>query len=589
MKIKQYFYSLSIRKKILVAMLVISIIPIIVHTLYTAGSIYNETYREMIDTQKMSMNWIADRLDLSVSKYMTQFYEFEVNKSLKNDIVSWADDEGELDYSAQERIRTAFYTAISVDSAINSIELHNLHTGEMFVVLRSGTFFREEQNDLNIWSERDPNLQTNLFFMRFDEEILAIHQINEFKTNTPKALVVFHLKKEALGDIIDSIKISEDESIVLLNDQDDIIQMSMGENRYPPTEEILNLLNDVKNTDKNQFIQDGDYFYFYRSVNNSKLQVVKIVPNTILVNSLERTLLIGFLITIFILIAAILFSLMFSKIISKPIIMLSNKMKTVALDADNQTSKIIRHDEIGILQTSFNEMVNYNQKLILQEYQSKIETRDAQIRALQAQMNPHFMYNTLQTIGGMALDKGVQEIYTITLSLSDIMRYSFNFSKEMVSLREEIVYLNSYLFIQDQRFKNRLHVKQVIPESFLDILIPKLIVQPIIENCFKHGFVNKSGDWNITLSTEIINNQDGVLIISDNGLGISNERLKSIQADLALSSKKVINASNHIGLININSRIKLYHGDKYGLTIESTEGKGTVVKIFMRFILRDGE
>jgi two-component system, sensor histidine kinase YesM len=140
LKMKNFFYSLSIRKKILAAMLIISIIPLTILTIFTAKSVYSDTYRELIDNRKMSINWVADRLALSVSEYMDQFYEFEVNKSLKNDILSWADEERKLEYPAQERIRNAFHTAISMDATINSIELHNLFTGKSFVALRSGTF-----------------------------------------------------------------------------------------------------------------------------------------------------------------------------------------------------------------------------------------------------------------------------------------------------------------------------------------------------------------------------------------------------------------------------------------------------------------
>jgi two-component system, sensor histidine kinase YesM len=585
---KNFFYSLSIRKKILAAMLIISIIPLTILTIFTAKSVYSDTYRELIDNRKMSINWVADRLALSVSEYMDQFYEFEVNKSLKNDILSWADEERKLEYPAQERIRTAFYTAISMDATINSIELYNLFTGKSFVALRSGTFVNETQSEKSILDKRNINLQTNLFFMRIEKEILVIHRINQFETKVPKAMMVIHLKPEALGDILESIKTTEDESVVLLNDEDQIIQMNMGEGKNPSKEVISSLLKDLKNAGKDQFTKSDDYFYFYQPISDGKLQVVKIVPNHVLVNLLERTLLIGFLITLLNIIAAILFSIMFSNIISKPIIRLSKKMQTLTFESSNKPNTVKRHDEIGILHTSFNEMIKRNQKLILQEYQSKIDARDAQLRALQAQINPHFMYNTLQVIGGMALEKSVQEIYTITLALSDIMRYSLNFSKEMVPLREEIIYLNSYLFIQNQRFGNRIHVKQTISDPLMDMLVPKLVVQPIIENCLIHGFQDKSGDWNISISAEVINGGEVVLTISDNGQGIPSDRLLMIQEELKQGASKAITSAHHIGLNNVNSRIKLSFGEIYGLTVESTEGEGTVVSIFMKILMEEG-
>jgi two-component system, sensor histidine kinase YesM len=587
LKIKEFIYSLSIRKKILVAMLLLSIIPLMILTIFTANSVYKDTYRELIDNRKMSINWLADRLELIVSKYMTQFYEFEVNKTLKNDILSWAEIEGNLDFIAQQRIRTAFYTAISIDSKMNSIELLNLNTGKSFVALRSGTIVNEKQMENVFSGEREDELQTNLFFMRVDHEILVMHRINRFDTKAPRALMMIHMKPEVFGEILDKIKTSDDETVVVLNDADQIIQMNKGEGESPSSKVIISLLDEMKNS-PNQFIEADGHFYFYSSVSDGKLQVIKIVPNHVLVNTIVKTLLIGLLIAMLNIIVAIFFSFIFSNIISKPIIRLSNKMQTLTLDSRNNTKTVKRDDEIGILHTSFNEMVKRNQKLLFQDYQSKIEARDAQIRALQAQINPHFMYNTLQVIGGMALEKSVQEIYSITLALSDIMRYSLNFSKEMVPLREEIIYLNSYLFIQNQRFGNRLHVKQSIDDSLMDTLVPKLIVQPIIENCLKHGFQDKAGDWNISISTEVMNENDFFLTIEDNGQGISRECLESIQAELKLGTVKAMNAASNIGLNNVNSRIKLYHGEQYCLSVKSSEGKGAVITLFMKMIRKDG-
>ncbi len=569
-------------------MLVISIVPLIILTTFTANSVYSDTYRELIENRKMSTSWLADRLQLSVNKYMAQFYEFEVNKALRNDLLSWAMKEEELDYTVKERIRTAFYTAISIDPKINSIELHDLDTKKTFVALRSGTVITEKQMKRIFTGKRDNHLQTNLYFIRVDNEILAMHRINNFITNVPRALMVIRLKPEALGDLLEKIKTSEDESIVLLNDADKIILMNRGKGEDPSSKVITALLGKMRNA-PDQFVQKDGNFYFYHSVSNGKLQVVKIVPNHVLINNIVKTLLIGFLFAIFNIILAIIFSVIFSHIISKPIINLSKRMETQTLDSSNKPNTVKRYDEIGILHTSFNEMVKRNQNLILQDYQSRIDARDAQIRALQAQINPHFMYNTLQVIGGMALEKNVQEIYTITLGLSDIMRYSLNFSEEMVPLGEEMIYLNSYLFIQNQRFGNRLHVKQSIPESLMDMLVPKLIVQPIIENCLKHGFRNKAGDWNISFSAERVYENEAVITIHDNGLGISFERLHSIQAELKLGTPKAISAASNIGLINVNSRIKLYHGEQYGLSIESKEGNGTVVTLYMKINKKDGD
>lgn len=306
----------------------------------------------MINTRKVSINWIADRLEVNISNYMNQFYVFEVNKELKNTIISWADG-GELDQTVQDRLKNAFQTVISIDPKINSIELVNLYTGESLMALRSGTVIIDQQDEQAIWRERNPLLQNNLFFMKDKQEILVIHQINQFEINEPKALMIIHLKTEALGEFLKKIKSSEEESVVLLNNRNQVIQMNGGQGKHPTTEKVLALLNHLKVSEKGDFIESDDYFYFFNSVNDSKLQVIQIVPNTMKKHAVQQTLLLSSLIVFLTFIVAILFSFLFSRIISKPIIQLSKQMQTVTLDSVSNFKAIHRQDEIGFLQNSF--------------------------------------------------------------------------------------------------------------------------------------------------------------------------------------------------------------------------------------------
>jgi len=204
----------------------------------------------------------------------------------------------------------------------------------------------------------------------------------------------------------------------------------------------------------------------------------------------------------------------------------------------------------------------------------------AQLRALQAQINPHFMYNTLQIIGGMAIKKDAPEIYDVTVELSDIMRYSLSFGKEMVPLREELRYLDSYLSIQNRRFGDRIQIEKNIDGALLDCLIPKLILQPLVENSLEHGLSCKGGAWRVTLSG-VLENGDMHLSVTDNGMGMDAERLGYIRAEIVKGVENAIASSAHIGLVNVNSRIRLKYAGHYGVTVESVQGEGTRVDILM--------
>jgi two-component system sensor histidine kinase YesM len=189
----------------------------------------------------------------------------------------------------------------------------------------------------------------------------------------------------------------------------------------------------------------------------------------------------------------------------------------------------------------------------------------------------------------MALKKGVPQVYKVTTALGDIMRYSLNFSDEMVCLREEIQYFKSYLTIQNERFGNRINLEIKIPEDFMDYLIPKLILQPLLENSLEHGLSNKSGEWRIQLEGSLTPEGDLKLTLEDNGVGITPDRLEQIRESLKNETEKAIKSNAHIGLCNVNSRIRLkFTENKYGITITSTYGEGTAVQVLTKAIRRDG-
>ena len=234
-------------------------------------------------------------------------------------------------------------------------------------------------------------------------------------------------------------------------------------------------------------------------------------------------------------------------------------------------------------------MIARNKELITQQYQAKLEKRNAQLRALQAQINPHFMYNTLQVIGGMALEKEAPEIYSVTIALSDILRYSLNFSQKMVSLEEETEYLKSYIMIQNERFGGRIQLNFRLAPTTVQCLIPKLILQPIAENSFEHGLPNKPGTWILTIESEITEHNDLLVRIKDNGTGIEPERLAQIKKMIDGDASKVLVTDSHIGLLNVHMRVKLLSSNEnHGISIISTPDTGTTVNICMPVSWRNG-
>ena len=575
------FRNISIRKKILVSMLAFTLIPILLVSIVAITITYKTMRDQLIYDHRMSSGWLQDRLAVENSDMMDRFYEFEVDKDVKADILRWCTQDGSLDYSARWRIITVMNTVISMDSNINSIELFNMAENEVLIAERSGARVDESGERLTQWEQRGDALQSNQAFLRSGNEILACHQIHRFDDKQPIALVVFHLRPYHLEGILDEIKTVPEETILVFNDLNEVMVADYGTDWNMDTGLVEGIRRELAEGDRKEASYD-DQFWFYRSVSGGKMQILLTIPNQTIVDALFPTVASSIFVAIIAVLASVVCSVVYSKAISRPIRDLSEEMKTITLNEYSGSTLESREDEIGILQGSFNHMITRNKELIAQQYQAKLEKRNAQLRALQAQINPHFMYNTLQVIGGMALEKDAPEVYSVTLALSDILRYSLNFSKEMVCLEEEVEYLKSYVMIQNERFGGKVQLKLELEPDTRKCLIPKLILQPLAENSFEHGLLNKAGDWLLTVESHTTPEGDLLICIKDNGIGFDSERLAQIREKIELDTVKALNSGSHIGLANVHARIKLRSAKEgHGVSIDSSPETGTTVSVRM--------
>ena len=575
------FRNISIRKKILVSMLAFTLIPILLVSIVAITITYKTMRDQLIYDHRMSSGWLQDRLAVENSDMMDRFYEFEVDKDVKADILRWCTQDGSLDYSARWRIITVMNTVISMDSNINSIELFNMAENEVLIAERSGARVDESGERLTQWEQRGDALQSNQAFLRSGNEMLACHQIHRFDDKQPIALVVFHLRPYHLEGILDEIKTVPEETILVFNDQNEVMVADYGTDWNMDTGLVEGIRRELAEGDRKEASYD-DQFWFYRSVSGGKMQILLTIPNQTIVDALFPTVASSIFVAIIAVLASVVCSVVYSKAISRPIRDLSEEMKTITLNEYSGSTLESREDEIGILQDSFNHMITRNKELIAQQYQAKLEKRNAQLRALQAQINPHFMYNTLQVIGGMALEKDAPEVYSVTLALSDILRYSLNFSKEMVCLEEEVEYLKSYVMIQNERFGGKVQLKLELEPDTRKCLIPKLILQPLAENSFEHGLLNKAGDWLLTVESHTTPEGDLLICIKDNGIGFDSERLAQIREKIELDTVKALNSGSHIGLANVHARIKLRSAKEgHGVSIDSSPETGTTVSVRM--------
>ncbi|QBE97766.1 cache domain-containing sensor histidine kinase [Blautia producta] len=232
-------------------------------------------------------------------------------------------------------------------------------------------------------------------------------------------------------------------------------------------------------------------------------------------------------------------------------------------------------EEVETIALQFNSMLEKLGVSLEKEKQADIRQKNAEIAALEAQINPHFLYNTLDTINWMAIDRDEYEISNSISALARILRYGIDNSNAMVSVRREGEWLRQYLFLQQTRLKNKFECEVHIQPEVLDRQVHKLLLQPFVENSIIHGFEGVSRVYRLEVDIYTGENQELVAEIYDNGRGIPGELVAEMNQGIFRKSSE----KNHIGIENACNRIKMYYGDKARVQIESVEGEYTKIRI----------
>lgn len=245
-------------------------------------------------------------------------------------------------------------------------------------------------------------------------------------------------------------------------------------------------------------------------------------------------------------------------------------------------------DELGRLAKSFNKMVEKVDCLIKEVYQEELKLKDAELKALQAQINPHFLYNTLDCINWLAEFGRIEDIRNVTLSLASLMKISANNGKKTIAIRDELEYIKAYLLIYKTSLEEKLSCYLDIGEDIQHFYIPKLILQPLVENAILHGLKQKLGPGNLHIKGF---RQGSHLIfqIFDDGIGMSKDEIEryvygSAPPEVTAGSGK---QGTQSGLRNVIERVRLIYGEDFGLSVESQPGLGTMMELTIG--IRDSE
>ncbi|SFF18572.1 two-component system, sensor histidine kinase YesM [Paenibacillus algorifonticola] len=268
--------------------------------------------------------------------------------------------------------------------------------------------------------------------------------------------------------------------------------------------------------------------------------------------------------------------------LTRPIQLLKSKMRLAAggfLEVKVQPSG---HDEIADLGNSFNIMLEKIKRLLKQSIEEQEHLQKAELRTLQAQINPHFLYNTLDSIVWMAEAGRSGQVIQLVQALSRFFRISLNRGRDWIALKDELEHVQSYLIIQQMRYRDILEYELDVPEALKDLPILKMTLQPIVENALYHGIKNKRGKGLIRITAYASHDSDVYLMIEDNGIGMKPERLAELREALRMQhipEETGSEVSGGFGLHNVQQRLRLYYGEAYTVIVESEDQLGTKVTI----------
>lgn len=404
--------------------------------------------------------------------------------------------------------------------------------------------------------------------------------VREMDSGDFMGVIIMRINERMLSNRLTSINVGTNADIVI-TDPDNRIISSTNETSLPVAEtlsETLAVVPEPTTSVETELEYRGSSYMMARSgIESLGWSVICLIPYSYLDSETYMI----FRNTLFLLscicAATILGVGVFSRRISKPLTELVDAMNLVKNGDLNAEVKNDSRDEIGQVARNFNRMLSQIRQLLNNVKNKEKQKRKAELAALQAQINPHFLSNTLNTVRCLAHTQKAENIENLLLSLIELMHVSMDIREDLIPIRQEISYVRSYMEIMSYReYSNFTTVYEVQPD-LEDSLVPKLILQPLVENALIHGIQNKNGEGQIIL--RVIGDETNVFItIIDNGQGIPPDVLPTI---LEQKSREDGPYFSGIGLSNVNERIKMLFGDSYGLFIESIYQMYTTVEVVL--------
>ncbi|QAT38903.1 sensor histidine kinase [Clostridium sp. JN-9] len=562
----------SFKKELFGVFVIVGIIPLFLMGIFSYYNTSRIINKKINNSLMDNIDVMAKLLDYSLDNFQSIITYVSTNEDVINVLNKTEFKNYDERFDDSQKIYKITNTLLATQKMDIPIYISGINN--KYIRFSTAEYFAPIYFDINneIFKEIDKSEQKNYFFInrRVDgklrkDVVLAIGtQIKNISDNKKLGYAVLDIYDEYFDDIFNQANVYKENNIYVLNKDGTIITDKLYKDRtgFKFYDEYLSTVLGKDSGTFNCKIKGNNYMAYFTTCKNTEIKIIEVVPTQVLFK--DRTLIIGMVILSVIIlgIIAIAASFLLSNSISKPINKLSRLMNEVENGNMNVNFDSEYDDEIGKLGYNFNKMIKEINRLIEEVYKKQYLLKESELKALKAQVNPHFLYNTLESINWMAKLGDAKGVSKMVTTLGKFLRYCISKRGDIVTVNEEIEQIKNYLTIQKVRYGDRFKVSFDVNNLMLEKHMPRLLLQPLVENAIIHGLEPKSSGGILIIKGYILNQNDMCFEIIDNGVGLTNSNSKG----------------EGIGIQNVNDRIKLQYGDEYGAKVFS-ENKMTISKL----------
>ncbi|NMO94360.1 cache domain-containing sensor histidine kinase [Paenibacillus lemnae] len=570
----------SLLTKLLLGMLVCAMIPLSVSIIISYRTTTSSVQSQIADINRQAM----DSSTYYLQRYLDNLDQITLSFYFDPVMMGYLRSPSPPDYAERLYISNQVYTISKERPEFRAVRFSSAHTGEVYTnsaFLRLGEGYTSgtgstPENDPEGWGE---TYGYEVVSMN-GERLLAFHKpIIDYPRTTLLGVLTMYIGSDELEQLVRSGAASEGEQVFLMIRKDrQLLYSSDGSvTSEQEAQAAAAAGSGARGALRAEWKgQPGVMVHVSNDYKGMPLTLVKFIPSAVMNEaadrSLRQSLVIPLIMTALVLICSFLLSYMFMS----PIKRLVRSIAQVQSGNFDMQPIPARQDELGVLEHRFQAMIRGLDDLMNREYRHRLELTTARLKMLQAQINPHFLYNSLQSIGTLALRQGAHDVNDKIAELGFILRYSMDISTETVPLKKEIEHIEHYMSLQLGRFKNRLSYTMSCAPDALHIPVPKMILQPLVENSIIHGIERGHGSGSIHISIEL--HQELIIRVMDNGKGMTRETIESIRREYG-GRHRTAGKETGIGLINVLERLRLRYEGGFGWDIRSTPYEETVIQL----------